>query len=651
MLLLAVLAAGLALLSLLTCFRQSPRTTTAVLVLVVASGVVRWVVTPPAESLAAIPETFLPAVETDQDFVSSNACVSCHPGEHASWHETFHRTMTQVASPESVLASFDDVELESRGRKYRLWRDGDEYWIRLVDPDWERETAAGGIDPRTVDDPPVVNRRIVLTTGSHHLQDYWIPSKNGRELHHVPFEWHIADKRWVPFEDAHISPPDGEPFFVHWNSNCIKCHSLGGNPGLNPQSGRMFTTVAEFGISCEACHGPGENHIRHHRNPVNRYRQHLSDDRLGDPTIVNPARIESKKSVETCAQCHSTFLPKDFHDNLVHGERYRAGEDLFQNYRMLSFVKPDEDDTDDIDQEEFYWSESDVRDSYWADGTARVGGREFLGLLATACYQRGELSCLSCHSMHNSDPAGQMQADKRDNRACLQCHQEYSTRLEEHTHHSPDSSGSLCYNCHMPHTTYALFRGIPSHRIVSPQIAASVPSSKPNACNLCHLDQTLQWTASHLQDWYGLESRPLSQDEQQVAASLLWLLKGDAAQRVITAWHMGWPTARAAAGEQWQAPFLAELLNDPYSAVRFVAGDSLNSLPGFEHLNYDFVGTTQHRIETRQAVIDNWTNTYPQSDDSSSTPRLLIDAASQVDSTAVESLLQQRDDRPISISE
>jgi hypothetical protein len=42
-------------------------------------------------------------------FVGSDACRACHPGAHASWHDTYHRTMTQVTSPESVTGDFDGV--------------------------------------------------------------------------------------------------------------------------------------------------------------------------------------------------------------------------------------------------------------------------------------------------------------------------------------------------------------------------------------------------------------------------------------------------------------------------------------------------------------------------------------------------------------
>ena len=46
-------------------------------------------------------------------------------------------------------------------------------------------------------------------------------------------------------------------------------------------------------------------------------------------------------------------------------------------------------------------------------GTCRVGGDEYLGLLASPCHRNGELACLSCHSMHSSDPNDQL-AESRD---------------------------------------------------------------------------------------------------------------------------------------------------------------------------------------------------------------------------------------------
>src|SRR6516165_6670570 len=36
-------------------------------------------------------------------YASSNACQSCHPAEYASWHDSYHRTMTQLATSQTVI--------------------------------------------------------------------------------------------------------------------------------------------------------------------------------------------------------------------------------------------------------------------------------------------------------------------------------------------------------------------------------------------------------------------------------------------------------------------------------------------------------------------------------------------------------------------
>src|SRR4051812_11128038 len=45
------------------------------------------------------------------EYVSSANCRSCHPDQYASWHRSFHRTMTQLPSPKTVRGSFDNVRL------------------------------------------------------------------------------------------------------------------------------------------------------------------------------------------------------------------------------------------------------------------------------------------------------------------------------------------------------------------------------------------------------------------------------------------------------------------------------------------------------------------------------------------------------------
>ena len=100
----------------------------------------------------------------DAPFVSSARCQACHPDAYASWQQTYHRTMTQRASPEAILAPWEDVTLTRHGRLTHLFREGDTFYVDLPLPG----TTGAASDDRIV-------RPVVMTTGSHHLQLYWIP--------------------------------------------------------------------------------------------------------------------------------------------------------------------------------------------------------------------------------------------------------------------------------------------------------------------------------------------------------------------------------------------------------------------------------------------------------------------------------------------
>ena len=54
--------------------------------------------------------TTRPLVQPDDGYVGSASCRSCHPEEHATWHESFHRTMSQVATRDTVAARFERLD-------------------------------------------------------------------------------------------------------------------------------------------------------------------------------------------------------------------------------------------------------------------------------------------------------------------------------------------------------------------------------------------------------------------------------------------------------------------------------------------------------------------------------------------------------------
>jgi hypothetical protein len=489
--------------------------------------------------------------------------------------------MTQVASPATTPADFGNVELELRGRRYGLRRRGDELFVELD----ESPGPAGGQPVRS-------ERRVSLVTGSHHMQAFWLEDPRGNRQVSFPFSWLLAEHRWVPRNDVFVLPPDAPVLSQTWNENCIRCHAVAGLPAAESPGGDYRTRVAELGIACEACHGPAEAHVAANANPLTRYANHFRDG--ARPDIVNPARLDHRRSSETCGACHGVTWVPDMAAWRRAGFTYRPGEELERDRVLVRYPGM----KDDPRFPEVMRTQADrLLSTFWPDGEVRVSGREFNGLVESPCYQRGPLSCLSCHSMHRGEPDDQLIPGQTADQSCLQCHPKLAGDLRAHTRHAPESAGSRCVNCHMPHTTFGLLKAIRSHRISSPSARTELSTGRPNACNLCHLDRPLAWTAGWLRDWFG-QPAPTPAElgvHAHTAAGPAYALTGDAAQRSLIAWHLAWEPARTASQAGWQAPVLAELLEDPYSAVRYLAARALRTEAGLADLHFDYVAPEPER--------------------------------------------------------
>jgi predicted CXXCH cytochrome family protein len=583
----------------------------------------------------------LPRSSTDGGFATSASCRSCHPQEYASWHASYHRRMTQPATPDAVQASFNGQVIEIGGEAVRLTRRQNEFWVELL----------GAVDPNGTARPTLRETRIVMTTGSHHMQGFWVARGRGKWLDQLPLMWLVAGDgkagRWIPAADSFLGPPGGQASFTsQWNKSCIYCHSVHGQPRIDPITKAADTEIAELGIACEACHGPGAAHIEAHRRSGRTALASGPEPSPPDSTIVHPARLSPQRSSEVCGQCHCvSTIPHEVkeEDYRYWGSRYRAGDELQEHSLTLSPSVLSPEQLTSWKQDAMFWESN-----FWPDGMVRVAGREYNGLVESACYQRGEMTCLSCHSMHHSEPNDQLSAGSDTNDACYQCHASYRDGLERHTHHAPGSTGSLCYNCHMPHTTYGLFKAIRSHQITSPNLATTMATGRPNACNLCHLDQTLAWTGEKLLQWYGHEPAALDDDQREIAAGLLWLLKGDAVVRALVAWSFGWPTARQTSREEWSPPLLAPLLDDPYSAVRYIAGRSLDKL-GYD-CGYDFLAPRKDRQSAVHETLARWETRSIVSPNEIGR-RLLFDDKGRPMFDEIQRLLRQRDDHLVGIRE
>ncbi|MEO5718580.1 MAG: multiheme c-type cytochrome [Chthoniobacterales bacterium] len=586
-----------------------------------------------------------PVVVANGNYVTSNSCRACHPGNYASWHTSFHRTMTQIATPATLLPDVRDVELSFAGREYKLSREGDKTFVA--------DRSLG----RTDYGPP---REVVLLTGSHTLQILWSETGHGRTLEQFPFAYIIAEKMWAPVAETFLMPPETKEAYSigAWNGACMDCHVTQGTSKF-VEGNKWDSTVTEFGIACEACHSEGREHIEANRNPVRRWKLHLTKET--DPTIANAKKMKGPASALTCGQCHSVWAFDGMEEKIDfnrQGGKFRPGKD---NLVQRFVVQPNE--PDHATQKNFIReTEPDFfRNRFWGDGMIRVTGREMNGVQASPCFKGGEFSCISCHEMHPATPTtraalktwashDQLAPEMGSDQACLQCHKEMESRLTSHTHHDAESSGSRCYNCHMPHTTFGLLRGMRSHQVSSPNVRESIDHGRPNACNLCHLDQTLSWTANKLHDWFQQPVPELSNDDKTISAAVQWLVKGDAGQRALMAWGMGWEPAQKISGRDWLYPFLSYTLVDPYAAVRFDAWKSLQTLPGFEDFKFTYTADADTLSEAVKQSYQKWWNELRPANPSFD-PKTVLDPEGRFQEAVFSRLRRERDERPIVLAE
>jgi hypothetical protein len=573
-------------------------------------------------------------------FVSSRACLECHPNEYRSWHASYHRTMTQVVDAETAPEAIRDTSATVDGVVYDFDQDGDQFFVSFQDSNSGEE---------------IERRQIVMMTGSHHMHVFWYATANKRTPGQLPIVYLKDERRWIPRRSAFLRPPEfpkGSEF-GRWNQTCCKCHSTHPRQRFEPDTETWDTHVAEFGIACEACHGPGEEHVRRHARTSEPSIAVTSED-----PIVNPQTLSQQASADVCGRCHSiymgSFAALSREEYYRSGNPHRPGKLLAQcDFMHIVQASPPRRDSEAFRA----WSQENVvTESFWSDGMPRISGREYNGLIESPCFVHGQMTCLSCHTMHASGDQpledwrdDQLKPAMRGDQACLQCHTEYAHNVAEHTHHAPGSSGSRCLNCHMPMTTYGLLKTIRSHQISSPNVTTILDTLRPDACTLCHLDRTITWTTGHLHDWFGQPDATFPEDHEaaKTSAAIMHYLRGDAGQRAVLAAAFNWDAAREASGTDWMEPLLLIGCNDPYDAVRIISARAMRSLPLRRSGNLDALAPALQRLANFNAAVQQIEMNLrldPR-------PEVLIKADGTFDFLRARILVGQRDDRPVYLRE
>ncbi len=529
------------------------------------------------------------------DYVGPEACRNCHQRHYESWSRHAHRWMNALANDSTVKGDFSGkAGLSYLGGHAVFFKEDGAYKMRL-----ER----GGIR-RTY--------QVNQTIGSRFFQYYIGRQVDGPEPgdhpfyhqdHVLFFGYWLDERQWAPI--VHVGPelPDGErpdpfdppasqPFFARYSSRCNFCHTtfpLGDMLARNPsRMARHVPAPLHFAL--------GE-YLDHNRSGIMGSLQNPSEARDEDILRIRQdlVRMEAPQHAVTlgvsCEACHLGSR-----NHLASGGKEPPG---FFPASPYLFVDTREKDIS------FGRTHDNVN---WACGRCHVGTRptyangistwnstEYSDAVSGSCFS--QLRCVDCHNPHETIGPRWSHPPEKDDQLCLRCHQQLEPleARRNHTHHPSDSSGARCMNCHRPRINEGIQDLVRTHTIFSPTDKAMIEANHPNACNMCHTDQSIDWTIGYLKEWYRAEYSQEKLDAnypdrgQSVAAG--WLKSQSPAVRLVGA------DVLCRTEAEWALPELIGMLNDPYLINRQFTRRWLNHMLGvrLQDFGYRFYMTPEER--------------------------------------------------------
>jgi hypothetical protein len=342
-------------------------------------------------------------------YVGSEKCAQCHGAKYESYRDTWHARILQPADDETVLGDFDSTDSD-----LTFGREDVDYVV-----------------------------------GGQFSQRY-LTDIDG-ELYVLPAQWNVLSAEWVGY---HPEDWQERPYTKH----CAGCHTT----GFDAASGKW----AEEGVQCEACHGPGLEHVA------------LAGDRAH---IINPAILTFEEQTEICSQCHL------------------RGHDPTRQYDFPIDYQPGGPLT--LDEAFIPTTETDA---FFPDGSSKRHHQEYLDWKLSG--HADGVACVFCHVSHSP---GETRHQTRfvGNHRCVICHED-KKELALHIPYHPLGE-MVCTDCHMPTLAQAATAeynfDFHSHTFWAPDPRVTIQyggqEEMPNACNLCHTSQSPEWAAEAM----GLE--------------------------------------------------------------------------------------------------------------------------------------------------
>ena len=409
-------------------------------------------------------------------FVGAEFCVPCHAEEAKLWRGSHHAMAMEKAEDKTVLGDFNGVTFQHFGVTSTFTHKDGKFTVRTDGPD-------GKLQDYPIED----------TFGVDPLQQYLIPFPDGR-LQALSIAWDSrpasqGGQRWF-----HLYPDEKMPAgdilhwtgpYQNWNFMCAECHSTDVKKEYQAAENRYATTWSDINVACEACHGPGSEHLAWAGKERDRARG-LPEGSMGlmvrlkdadsaswlmerQTGIAKRSRPRlSRVEVETCARCHAR--------RATLSEDYVYGRPLMNTHRISL-----------LDE-----------DLYYPDGQVKGEVYEYGSFLQSKMYAAG----VTCHDCHDPHSAG---LTASGNAVCARCHLPGKFDSPAHHHHSASGPGSRCVDCHMPTTNFMVVDARHDHSIRIPRPDLTLKIGTPNACSKCHAESPPQWAADWAVKWWGSE--------------------------------------------------------------------------------------------------------------------------------------------------
>ncbi len=406
------------------------------------------------------------AVAADAEYVGMNKCAGCHQEQVSAWQGSHHDLAMQEATADTVLGDFDNATFNYFGNTSRFFRKDGAYYVNTDGADGEP-----------------ADFEIKYAFGVEPLQQYLIAFDDGR-LQALPIAWDTRPRAEGGQKWFHLYPNEeirhGDPLHwtgpnQNWNFMCAECHSTNLKRNYDKSSNSYNTTWSEINVACEACHGPGIQHVRWAKeNGEHKDGLGLQVDlsRSGAWTMNQSTGIAQNNSsresaqTETCARCHAR--------RIALSEDYQHGRPLINTYRPRVLLQ------------NLYYADGQIQDEVYVYGS----------FLQSKMYASGVV-CSDCHDPHS------LQLKAEGNRLCASCHLPANFDTPQHHFHKPGSAAAQCVNCHMPARLYMVHDARRDHSFRVPRPDLSERVDAPDVCTDCHQGRSAQWAAGVIEERSG----------------------------------------------------------------------------------------------------------------------------------------------------